>query len=119
MKIYVMSPYTGSRKEMEWRFTVATKYTAALIKGGNMAFSPITHSHLIAKYGGLSPVFEFWRDWNLSLIDLWADVGHLLKLPGWDISVGVSGEIDRFTDLDKAVHEINQEQYHEAIGGLA
>ena len=118
MKVYVLSPYTGRHNEMEWRFTVATKYAAALMQTGVIAVSPITHCHLIAKLGNLDVTYDYWKRWNASLIE-WSDMGHLLCLPGWTQSVGVKGELKEFEAQGKPVLYIDHEQYHEAIGGLA
>ena len=91
-KIYIACPYTGTDREQEYRFNIVTKYAGDLITQGNIAFSPITHCHPIAKVAGLPGDFEFWREFNAEFIR-WCEEAHILCLEGWQRSVGIQGEL--------------------------
>ena len=92
-KIYFASCYTHlDPKVMEERATKIMAKTAELIRSGYFVFSPITHSHEMAKRHNLPSTFEYWAAANHSMID-WCDTVMVLKLDGWDESKGVDDEI--------------------------
>ena len=90
--IYLASPYTSeSSGMMEFRFNEVCRVVAALMRSGIHIFSPIAHTHPIAQYG-LPKDWVFWKKHNEIILGfsvaLW-----VLKLPGWDKSIGVKEEI--------------------------
>lgn len=105
-KIYIACPYTGTFREQEYRFNIVTKYAGDLIKAGNIAFSPITHCHPIAKVAGLPGDYEFWREFSTAFIR-WSEEGHILCLEGWQGSFGVQNEIGIMHSLNRPVSFVN------------
>jgi hypothetical protein len=96
--IYLASPYTHPDFEVrEWRFQEACRATAALLRAGLVVFSPIAHSHPIAKYG-MPTNWGFWSRVDREYLSR-SDVLAVLTLPGWRASVGVRAEIQIAREL--------------------
>jgi len=99
--IYLASPYSHTDPGvMEWRYRMALRAAATLMKRGNAVYSPIAHSHEIGKYlkmqagGNINPRnHKFWIDQCLVLLRSAGSVA-VLKLPGWEESLGVAEEIE-------------------------
>ena len=103
MKIYLACPYSDDSAEVRLaRFHLANEYAARLIRGGNIVFSPISHSHSIAIQNDQPLGYDFWRAQDDAFIE-WCDVVYVLPLDGWEDSVGVQGEILLAEELGKAV----------------
>lgn len=77
-----------------------------LLKEGHRIFSPIAHSHPIALFG-LPKEFDFWSGYAEEMISLCSEV-WVLKLNGWDVSVGVQAEIKLAEKLGKPVKYIKE-----------
>jgi len=98
--IYLACPYSGTPEEMEERTRKVTRETAALMLYGYKIFSPITHSHYVAKY---LPE-KYWQDHDFWLEQDMAVLKHcgalfVYCLPGWQKSYGVNMEIKRANEL--------------------
>jgi len=92
-KIYLACCYTHEDpRVMDDRAEQIMKKAAELIREGYFVFSPITHSHEMAKQYDLPTTFEYWAAANHSMID-WCDTVAVLKLEGWEDSRGVDDEI--------------------------
>lgn len=102
MKIYLATPYSTPKPGrkvaheglLEARFRLVTRVAAVLFLYKHKVFSPITHSHPMTM---ISPIelpktFEFWREFDESMID-WSDYVVVLKFPGYIESKGVQSEI--------------------------
>ena len=72
------------------------------MNAGNIVFSPIAHSHPIAVQCELPLGWDFWHQFDKAFID-WCDALIVLKLPGWDTSVGVNAEIKIAEEMGKPV----------------
>lgn len=69
-KIYLAIPY-GHNPDLS--FLNANKVSAEIMKNGNyIVFSPISHSHPIARQEGLPHDWDFWKKLDESFIE-WAD----------------------------------------------
>jgi len=91
--IYVASPYSSSSAAIrEQRFQAVLSYVMRGLGAGELLLSPIVYGHQMAILG-LSGGFSFWKRFDASLIDGSCGV-RVLKLPGWEASVGVKWEID-------------------------
>lgn len=75
-----------------------TKTAARLMQAGFNIFSPITHSHLIAGFGDLPTSWEYWREFDRAYLRA-CRMLIVLKLPGWEQSRGVTGEIEIAREL--------------------
>ena len=99
-KIFLSLPYTGMEQKS---FDIANEHAAKLISQGHIVFSPISHSHPIAKAGNLPGGFEFWWKQNKSFLD-WCDEVVVLMVEGWLESSGVQREVHYATKIQKPVH---------------
>lgn len=93
--IYLASPYSHSNpSKRQERFNLVCKASARLIEKGNLVFSPIAHSHHIAKELSNNAIgFEYWKEFDLKMI-AFCDVVFVLCLQGWKESKGVQSEIE-------------------------
>jgi hypothetical protein len=99
--IYLASPYSHPDPEVrQARHDAACRCAARLMAGGQVVFSPIAHSHAIAAF--LPPVlcmsWGFWKSQDFPLLEK-ADTLLVLRLDGWEQSVGVAAEIARAREL--------------------
>ena len=88
--IYLAIPYTGIE---ETSFKVATAITGQLMKRGDVVFSPITHSHEVAKITELPTDWDFWERVDREFI-IKCDRLLVVGIEGWKESKGVQAEID-------------------------
>lgn len=94
MLIYLACPYSHLNPEVvEARYHFVTKVAGAMMGKGQVIFSPITHSHVVAREWTLPTDWEFWREQDLEILKR-CDAVAVLKLPGWQESIGVRAEID-------------------------
>lgn len=90
--LYLACPYTGTAQEREMRFQEATRVSAFLMTQGFNVFSPLTHSHLIAQFlPEFTNTHGFWLTKDKQILKF-CDELHILKLPGWENSLGVQEE---------------------------
>ena len=100
--IYLASPYSHPDPAVrEHRFDEACRAAAAFTKFGQYVFSPIAHSHPIAKHGAPTD-WKFWEAYDRKFIE-WCNLFGVLRLDGWQISVGVQAEIQIARELKKPV----------------
>lgn len=91
--IYLASPYSHPDAVVrQKRFDAACRAAAALLRVGFPVFSPIAHSHPIAQHG-VPSTWEFWRHVDHHYLRQCRAV-VVLRLPGWEQSVGVRAEIE-------------------------
>ena len=107
MKIYLACPYTNTENSS---FIKANRAAAKLMLDGNIVFSPISMSHPIATQCDLPGDWEFWKKFDEAFIE-WCDEMHVLCLPGWKESRGVTAEIKIAEDMGKPVKFIDT--YHQ------
>lgn len=104
--IYLASPYSHPDPAMRVaRFESACRATSRLMKTGMLVFSPIAQSHSVAIHGGTPVDWAFWEAYDTAVL---AGCGKLLvlKLDGWDRSVGVGAEINIMLRAGKPVEYI-------------
>jgi hypothetical protein len=90
--IYLAVPYSHKDpKVKEQRFQMANRASAILMGRGDYVFSPISHTHPIALAGNLPGGFEFWEGYDRTMLKC-CDVLYVLKIDGWETSVGVTAE---------------------------
>lgn len=91
--IYLASPYSHPDPAVqEQRFEAVAREAARMMAEGQFVYSPIAHTHPIAKFGELPKGFDFWEAYDAHLISLCTEL-VVLKLEGWDQSKGVAAEI--------------------------
>lgn len=103
-KIYLISPYSHKdEKVRKDRYHSAIKAAGGLMNKGYIVFSPIVHCHPIALEFSLPMGRLYWRNHDLAFIR-WADAGYVLRIPGWEDSIGVASDIAALVNLGKPVY---------------
>ena len=93
MLTYLAIPYSHHDPAIrQLRFDQVNRVAARLINEGHLIFSPISHSHHIAAEHGLHCGWEFWRRHDEFFLAVSSRL-LILKLDGWDKSMGVMAEI--------------------------
>jgi hypothetical protein len=91
--IYLASPYSGTEEEQEARFLAAECFVADMLPFSVEAiFSPIVFCHEMAKRHNLPGDANFWAAMNMDYMRAASKI-WVLKLPGWEESIGVQDEI--------------------------
>lgn len=89
---YLASPYSHPDADVrELRFQQVCEAAAWLLRAGVYVFSPIAHSHPIARFG-LPKGWDWWREYDFRYLSICAGT-IVLMMPGWRESVGVTDEI--------------------------
>lgn len=99
--IYLASPYStpedGTTREQRYR--LVRRATEVWIKQNYVIFSPIVYTHHL-NIGGVDA--RTWKQFNDAIqktcSSLW-----VLKIPGWDKSVGVLGEIELAVSIGQRI----------------
>ena len=99
MKIYLAISYTGNESKS---FRIANLVAGALMRQGHIVFSPISHTHPIAKVCNLPKDWEFWKSQDEAFIG-WCDELHVAMLKGWQKSTGVTAEMKIAKQLKKPI----------------
>ena len=91
--LYLASPYTSDDPdEQRLRYYHACRAAAKLMEQGHVVFSPIAHSHGIARFVK-DHDHDFWMEQDLTFLT-YADKLVVLTLPGWEHSRGVKQEVE-------------------------
>lgn len=73
------------------RIDSAAYFCAEKMREGTVVFCPLIHNYYILKHG-LPVGWDYWEKFNKELL-LRADRLYVLKLEGWEKSIGVPAEI--------------------------
>lgn len=104
--LYLASPYTKAHHGLSAAAYDAKRHAAHLMRLGFIVFSPIAHSHEIARVGGLDHTdHEMWMNQCQPLMEA-ASAMVCLKLPGWKESVGMAMEAEYFQRAGKPIVEM-------------
>lgn len=104
--IYIAAPYSHPSPEVrEERLRMVSYYAFTLHKKGIFAYSPLTHDVNLAKFG-IEDGFSQWEEFDLLMLSK-CDRLYVLKLPGWEESVGVTAEIKKAKELNIPIEEID------------
>lgn len=104
--LYLASPYTHPHYAIRRaRYKAACRVAAKLIQRGHVIFSPIAHSHGIAKYG-LPTNWDFWETQDRWFLQA-CDAVVILTLDGWQESRGIAGEIAIAKELGKPIRYLS------------
>lgn len=99
---YLASPYSLYKHGFHMAARHASRAAAALMNKGLVVYAPISHGHAIACDNDLPTTWEFWKGQCQPSIDA-ASACVVLKLDGWEESVGVEYEIEEFERQGKPV----------------
>lgn len=105
--IYLASPYSHpDETKRELRYYQAMGWAARFQNEGHVVFSPIAHSHPMAKKFDMPKGWAFWREIDFAFIEVMDEV-WVLTLPGWRESVGVQAEIEFAERIGKVVRYLH------------
>lgn len=101
--IYIASPYSHPIDAVRiQRYKQVREFTDRLIKLGFVAFSPIAYCHPIAERIGHATDAKTWFRFNMSMLRR-AEAMYVLRLQGWEQSVGLQQELTMCRALDIVV----------------
>lgn len=107
--IYLACPYMHKDQSViEDRVRQASLIAGSLISEGFYIFSPITHSHFIAKEVNLPGNWAYWEGYDRVFLKACKGL-YVLKMPGWEESIGVQAEIKIADELGIPVEYIEYE----------
>lgn len=93
MYLYLASPYSDPDPMVrERRYLAAAEALQTLLQNRLWTYSPIVHCHEVAKIWDLPRDAKFWQDYNHAMLEGSRGL-FVLRLPGWDKSLGVKDEI--------------------------
>lgn len=107
---YLATPYSKWKAGIDDAFELACREAARLIKAGVPTYSPIAHTHPIAKIGGIDPLaHDIWLPADRPMMD--AAVGLIvLRADGWEDSYGIAEEIKVFKAAGKPIFYMDPER---------
>lgn len=112
--VYLASPYSHPDKQVQQqRFQAVCHQAAEMMRSGELLFSPVAHTHPIAQFG-LPGDWSFWQACDRAILER-CDELAVLKLPGWDESVGVQAEIAIAKEMNMPVRFITPKRCPESI----
>lgn len=91
---YLACPYAHDDPAIcEARFRAANLAAATLIAQGELVISPLSHACPIAEARDLPRGWDYWGRFDRALLECCCRV-IVLKIDGWQESVGVRGELE-------------------------
>ena len=91
---YIASPYSSHDADLvELNYKLVTAFVSDRVSKGHVALSPITYGHTLLSWVDMPGDWEFWKNFCISLLDK-CDKMIVLKMDGWDKSLGVAAEIE-------------------------
>lgn len=105
---YLAIPYSKYPKGIEESFKLASKIAAEFLRLGHCVYSPISHTHSIAVYGGFDCYdHEIWLPFDEQLMKMAKGI-IVIQAEGWDESKGVLHELEYFFKAGKVIHNIHE-----------
>ena len=94
---YLATPYTKYYLGIDAAFDLACEQAGILARAGVRVFSPIVHTHLIARASGIDPLDPAWVKFDHPMMK--ASTGLIVVLAeGWDSSSGIAIEREQFRE---------------------
>ena len=103
---YVASPYRKYFGGIEMAASVAARLCAELVDRGVEVYSPIVLSHEYARFSKIDPMDARWLIIGRPIMAAAAGI-IVLKMPGWDISTGIAGEVIWFRDRGRPIYHLD------------
>ena len=98
--VYLAVPYShADPKVVQDRVSKVNQVAARLMREGIIVFSPISYCHPLAIAENLPTDWKYWQEY----LEAYMHCCHkliVLKLDGWETSVGVSAEIKIARELE-------------------
>ncbi len=109
---YLGSPYTHEDEAVRnERYDLACLATVKLLKMGIHIFSPIGHSHPLARDYGLAGDWKFWEDYDKTMMRP-AEGLIILTIDGWRESTGLSHETLFMSSKKKSITLVSFDNSH-------
>lgn len=109
-RIYLATPYTLFPDGTDAAYEAACAVAGKLMSRGIYVFSPIAHSHGIAKHGGINALdHAFWLDQDRTLQDD-CDALVIAQFTGWDLSDGIKAEFAHAMLRGQPIHYLDPER---------
>lgn len=91
--IYIAAPYSDpSPKVRQQRYLQTCYYFVSLLARHHHPYSPVVANHHIAQEFDIDFEAKSWMAYNFAMLSS-AKALHVLMLPGWEQSIGVSAEL--------------------------
>lgn len=108
--VYLAAPYSHPDKRVQQaRFEQINEAAARLMADGLLIFSPISHTHPIALAGNLPTDFAYWERYDRAILACCSRM-IVLKLQGWEQSLGVKAELAIADELELPVEFMEPNQ---------
>lgn len=106
---YLATPYNHEKRQvMEDRKLAALDAAGRLLAAGQRVFSPIAHNVAIIETTGLEAGWGVWSEFDKDMLSR-CDLLIVLKLLGWEESLGVQAEIAEARRLGIPIQELAPE----------
>lgn len=105
-KIYLASPYTYENELIrDRRFVIVSFLAAYFTETGYCVYSPIINGHTMVQYIDLPYEYDFWAARDKQFIR-WCEEFWMVKLDGWEDSVGMPRELTEARLLHKRLKSV-------------
>jgi hypothetical protein len=105
--LYLGSPYSKYPLGLDAAFEEICRIAGRFAKAGIPVYSPIAHTHPIAKYSGIDPYnHAIWLPFDEPMIE-GAKALVIVCMESWEISYGIEEERKTFLRLNKPIHYFN------------
>lgn len=105
---YLIAPYSHEDKAViEHRMKQICMADAHLMEQGYYTMSPL-FKHFILQYRSLPGDYNYWGDYSRNMLPR-CDEAIVIKLDGWDKSVGVADELALADELRKPIRFVDAE----------
>jgi hypothetical protein len=105
--VYLAAPLSHRFKFIMWRrYRIVSQIAGLLMWDGYIVFSPLSHSHMIAKLNKSSRNWSFWSYQDYHQLKK-NDELFVLTLKGWEKSTGVQCEISWARELNMPIRYIS------------
>lgn len=112
---YLACPYSDPDPSMrDYRFSIATRFAAKMMRQGDVVFSPLTHGHPMACVVELPTDWGFWEKYCTAFICASQEV-VVLQLEGWRESVGVKAELALADKLNIPIRYVTEAEILETL----
>ena len=109
--VYLATPYSHKDWDVrERRFEKVNQVAGELLTRGEIIFSPISHTHPIAKVCDLPKDWEYWDGLCRAYMACCYKM-YVLMIDGWKESVGVQAEIKIAEEAGMEIVYIKYEDY--------
>jgi hypothetical protein len=104
---YLATPYSNYRHGTVAAWMAACRIAGRLIKARQNVYSPIAHTHPVARYASIDPLdHELWLEFDEAMMER-CDVLIVAHMDGWDQSKGIAIEVATFEAAGKPIFDLD------------